>query len=359
MVLVSMSDFCKIYAMDIERRTSLLGLLELKEADHKVAEVLHQIILDKQSDKIVDDFYDYLLQHNEFALLLEADLIPALKQTQSAYVRSFGVDFDTSDYFNHRLRIGLAHKKVGLTLGLYQCAYRQLQQLILNEIPEDFMQDGINGRDLYCFIHKVTTLDMTLAIETYHDALVTDIQDELDNVHVEKAALRERVQTDSLTGLFTREYGLAILKRSLTSKKKDNGLCLLLADIDHFKVVNDTYGHLAGDEVLRQIANIMNSAVREFDTVCRFGGEEFMTVLSNTTKDVAIKVAERIRQSISENVVQYDGKDIHVTISQGIAVAAQGSDSMALLNQADMALYKAKDQGRNCVVMSGADVTRD
>lgn len=354
-----MSDFCKIYAMNIKRRASLLGLLELKTGDHKVAEVLHQLILDKQADKIVDDFYDYLLQHNEYALLLEPDLIPALKQTQSAYVRSFGVDFDTSNYFDHRLRVGFVHKKVGLTLGLYQCAYRQLQQLMLNEIPENFMQDGVNDRDLCCFIHKITTLDMTLAIETYHDALVMDIQDELNNVHVEKAALRERVQTDSLTGLFTRDYGLAILKKHLIRGEAKNDICLILSDIDHFKLVNDTYGHLAGDEVLRKISNLLTSAVRDFDTVCRFGGEEFMIVLRHTTNDVAIKVAERIRQSISKKVIQYDGKDIHVTISQGIAVAEPGGDSMVLLDKADTALYKAKAQGRDCVVMSEADVIRD
>ena len=356
---MSMNDFCKMYAMDIERRASLLGLLELKTDDHKVAKVLHQLILDKQADKIVDDFYSYLLQHNEYALLLEDDLIPALKQTQSDYVRSFGVDFDSSDYFDHRLQIGLVHKKVGLTLGLYQCAYRHLQQLMLNQIPENFMQDGVNGRDLCCFIHKITTLDMTLAIETYHEALVMDIQDELDNVHFEKAALRERVQTDSLTGLFTREYGLAILNKGLTSEKKDNGLCIILADIDHFKVVNDTYGHLAGDEVLRKISKLFISAVRDFDTVCRFGGEEFMIVLRHTTNDVAMKVAERIRQSVSKKVIQYDGKDIHVTISQGVAIAESGSDSIGLLDKADTALYKAKAQGRDCVVMSGADVTGD
>ena len=355
---MSMNDFCKMYAMDVGRRASLLGLLELKADDHKVAKVLHQLILDKQADKIVADFYGYLLQHNEYAVLLEPDLIPSLKQTQSDYVRSFGVNFDSSDYFGHRLHIGLVHKKVGLTLDLYQCAYRQLQQLMLNEIPENFMQDGINGRDLCCFIHKITTLDMTLAIETYHEALVTDIQDELDNVHFEKAELRERVQTDSLTGLFTRDYGLAILKKHLIRDEAENDICLILSDIDHFKSVNDTYGHLAGDEVLRQVSKLLNSAVRDFDTVCRFGGEEFMIVLRHTTDDAAIKVAERIRQSISKKVIQYDGKDIHATISQGIAVAESGSDSMALLDKADTALYQAKDQGRNCVVMSGADVIR-
>jgi len=354
-----MSDFCKIYSMNIERRASLLGLLELKSDDHKVAKVLHQFILDIHANKIVDNFYDYLLQHNEYVLLLNPDLIPALKQTQSDYVRSFGVEFDTSDYFNHRLRIGIAHKKVGLTLGLYQCAYRQLQQFMLNEIPENFMQDGISGRDLYCFIHKATALDMTLAIETYHHAYVTEMEDELEEIHSDSAILRNKVRMDSLTELYTKDYGIAVLEKCLAQQEDQNGLCVIMADIDFFKKVNDTYGHLAGDEVLRQVANLLSSTVRDFDTVCRFGGEEFMIVLCKTTEDIAMKVAERIRLLVSENHVQYDGKDIHVTISQGIAVAESGSDSMGLLNKADMALYKAKAQGRNCVVMSETDVIRD
>lgn len=354
-----MTDFCKIYAMNIERRASLLDLLELNVDDHKVADVLHQAIFEPRADKIVDDFYEYLLQHNEYALLLDTDLIPSLKKTQVAYVCSFGINFDTSDYFDHRLRVGLAHKKVGLTLGLYQCAYRKLQQIMLNEIPDNFMQDGISGLDLYCFIHKITALDITLAIETYHDALVMDIQDELDSVHVEQNVLREQVRTDSLTGLFTRDYGLAALRECLNRVGDKAELCLILADIDHFKLVNDTYGHLAGDEVLRQIAKLLNSAVRDFDVVCRFGGEEFLIVLCNTTDEITMKVAERIRVLVSKSLVHYEGNDISITISQGVVVAESGSDVMGLLNKADVALYKAKEQGRNCVVMSGVDVTRD
>jgi len=354
-----MDDFCKIYAMDIERRASLLGLLELKTNDHEVAKVLHQEILEPCAEKIVDDFYDYLLQYDEYATLLEQDKLPILKQTQASYVRSFGVGFDTSDYFDHRLRVGLAHKKVGLKLGLYQCAYHQLQQLMLNEIPENFMEKGVSSRDLCGFIHKITTLDMTLAIETYHGALVMDIQDELDSIHVEKALLREQVRTDSLTGLFTRDYGFTVLKKCMSGNRGSKDICLILADIDHFKRVNDTYGHFAGDEVLRQLAKLLNSAVRDLDVVCRFGGEEFMIVLCRATADIALKVAERIRQSVSENIVQYDGKDIQITISQGIAITELGKDAKQFFSAADKALYRAKQQGRNCVVMSGADVTRN
>jgi len=354
-----MRDLCTTYAMNTGRRTLLLGLLELTQDDHKVAQMLHQTLLDEQADKIVDSFYKYLFQHNEYALLLDAEIIPVLKKTQAAYLHSFGIDFDTKTYFEHRLRVGLAHKKVGLTLGLYQCAYRELQQLMLNEIPENFMQDGINGRAICSFIHKITTLDMTLAIESYHDASVMDIQDELDNVNDEQDELREKVKTDSLTGLFTRDHGFAVLKDCLSREKDKHGVCLIMADIDHFKAVNDSYGHLAGDEVLRQIAALLTSAVRDFDAVCRFGGEEFMIVLCRATADIAMKVAERIRESVKQNVVHYDDTDIQVTISQGVVVAESGNDTMPLLNKADKALYDAKQQGRDCVVMSGADVTRD
>ena len=354
-----MDDFCKIYAMDIGRRASLLKMLELKTSDHLISKILQEYVLKKNATKIVENFYAYLLQYDEFSSILDPQLIPNLKVTQADYVRSFGVDFDTSQYFNHRLRVGLVHKKVGLTLGLYQCAYRELQQLMLNEIPENFSKEGVCCRDLHRFIHKITTLDMTLAIETYHGALVMDIQNKLDNAYVEKARLREQVRTDSLTGLYTRDYGYVVLKECLSSSKAKNETCLILADIDHFKIVNDTYGHLAGDEVLRQIASLLNSAVRDLDAVCRYGGEEFLIVLCRSQLDIAIRVAERIRQSVSDNIVQYNGESIRLTISQGIAVVESESDIMSLLNKADMALYQAKQQGRDCIVVSGADVTRN
>jgi len=345
--------------MDIGRRASLLGLLELTTSDHRISKVLHEHVLNKSAGKIVEHFYAYLIRFDEFSSILDPQLIPALKSTQAEYIRSFGVDFDTSQYFSHRLRVGFAHKKAGLKLGLYQCAFRKLQQLVLNEIPENFSEEGVCCHDLYRFIHKITALDMTLAVETYHDALVMDIQNELDNVYVEKARLREQVRTDSLTGLYTRDYGYAVLKECLIRSEDKKDTCLILADIDHFKVINDTYGHLAGDEVLRQIASILNSAVRDLDAVCRYGGEEFLIVLCRSQAKIALRVAERIRQSVSDKIVEYNGESIHITISQGIAVVESESDIMQLLNKADMALYQAKRQGRDCIVMSGADVTRN
>ena len=344
--------------MNNERRRSLLSLLALSSDDHKIAKLLHERLLDTAAEKIVEDFYAYLQEHSEYIALLNPKLIPSLKVTQISYLRSFGVDFDSSDYFNNRLQVGFVHKKVGVTLSLYQCAYRELQQLMLNVIPEGFQQDGITGRDVCCFIHKITTLDMTLAIETYHYAELIDIQDELDDVYVEKAELREQVITDSLTGLFSKDHGISRLRGALSRKSERQELCLIMADIDYFKDINDSHGHLAGDEVLRQVGKLLNSAVRDFDTVSRFGGEEFMIVLCKATTEIAMKVANRIRQLVRGNPVQYDGNKIEVTISQGIAVADDASDTMQLISASDKALYNAKQQGRDCVVMSGANATR-
>jgi len=344
--------------MDIERRVSLLCLLELGADDHKVGNLLHRQILDTQADKIIDNFYEYLLKHNEYSVLIPEESLPELKKTQSAYIRSFGVGFDKSEYFEDRLRVGLAHKKVGLNLGLYQCAYRQLQQLMLDEIPDNFIQEGITGRDLCGFIHKITSLDMSLAIETYHHAYVAEIEDELDEVHSDSEVLRNKMRTDSLTGVYAKDYGITVLEKCLAHEDDENQLCVIMADIDFFKIVNDTFGHLAGDEVLRTVGKLLKSAVRDFDTVCRFGGEEFMIVLCKSTQDIAVKVADRIRQLISEKPIRYEGTDIEITISQGIAVADSESDVMELLKDSDRALYKAKKQGRNCVVMSEAHVTR-
>ena len=128
---------------------------------------------------------------------------------------------------------------------------------------------------------------------------------------------------------------------------------MLLADVDHFKVVNDTHGHLTGDAVLRTLATEMRQQVRESDLVGRFGGEEFAVLLSGTTAEEACRVAERIRRGVG--VVRVLTKDtiVGVTISIGVAMlGSHGDDLGELLNAADLALYRAKRTGRDRVCLS-------
>ena len=128
---------------------------------------------------------------------------------------------------------------------------------------------------------------------------------------------------------------------------------MLLADVDHFKQVNDTYGHLTGDAVLRTLAAEMRQQVRESDLVGRFGGEEFAILLSGTTAEEACRVAERIRRGVG--VVRVLTKDmiVGVTVSIGVAVlGSHGGDLGELLDAADLALYRAKRAGRDRVCLA-------
>jgi len=176
--------------------------------------------------------------------------------------------------------------------------------------------------------------------------------------------LRDNVQmsiemaiTDALTGLFNRRYmetHVGTLVEQATARGKP--LTVLLLDIDYFKPINDSYGHDAGDDVLREFATRMKKSIRGIDLACRYGGEEFVVVMPETDMAVATVVAERLRRRIaSEPFPIQDGTGkVEVTISIGIAALRRGETAAAVLKRADQALYRAKRDGRNRVVPDAA-----
>jgi two-component system cell cycle response regulator len=176
--------------------------------------------------------------------------------------------------------------------------------------------------------------------------------------------LRDNVQlsielavTDPLTGLHNRRYLLMHLQTLLESgSRRRGGVSLLLLDIDHFKLINDTHGHDAGDEVLRSFADRLRTATRGIDLCCRYGGEEFVIVMPDAGPTIAGAVAERIRQRIAaEPFLVGDSASLEVTISVGIAASEGATETArALLKRADEALYRAKHDGRNRVVLAAA-----
>lgn len=163
--------------------------------------------------------------------------------------------------------------------------------------------------------------------------------------------------TDSLTGVFNRRYVSAHLPRLMErSWESQKPVAILMFDIDHFKAVNDTYGHGVGDEVLREVANRTNRNLRNFDLVARYGGEEFIVVMPDTDREAAYAVAERLRRRVGEETfaVSTQAAEITVTISIGVAVVdGVGDTADAILKRADDALYQAKRSGRNRTVASG------
>jgi diguanylate cyclase (GGDEF)-like protein len=129
---------------------------------------------------------------------------------------------------------------------------------------------------------------------------------------------------------------------------------LIMIDIDHFKNINDTYGHQTGDQVLKELAVIFNNTIRTSDIAGRFGGEEFLLVLPELDHDKALALAERIRTGVESHLIQFEGDSIKVTISLGISTYPQHGDSPnTLIKACDDAMYAAKENGRNQVKSAG------
>jgi len=162
--------------------------------------------------------------------------------------------------------------------------------------------------------------------------------------------LRVRATHDSMTGLLNREAILDMLKNELSRTARVGTLSIILGDIDHFKRVNDTHGHPAGDLVLQEAARRMRSAVRAYDSVGRYGGEEFLIVSPGCGVSEAVEQANRVRVRMADEPIVVPGGGVAVTISLGVAAAASDANQMSdLLRAADQALYAAKNNGRNRV----------
>jgi diguanylate cyclase (GGDEF)-like protein len=171
--------------------------------------------------------------------------------------------------------------------------------------------------------------------------------------------LEEAAATDEKTGLFN-AYGwrdLASRELARTARTR-TGCGVLMVDLDHFKRVNDSHGHLAGDSVLKAVGALLRAEVRDYDVVGRFGGEEFAVLLPDITEQHAVAIAERIRKAVTElevvvEIEDHRGTVAGLSVSIGVAVSADSGTIDRLLLAADTALYKAKSDGRNMVVSSG------
>jgi len=165
-----------------------------------------------------------------------------------------------------------------------------------------------------------------------------------------QASIEALATLDSLTGLPNRRSFDLLAAQALQEAQRDCApLVALLIDLDHFKALNDTHGHLAGDEVLRQFANVLQGSLRQSDILCRWGGEEFIVLLRETEGRQALDVAEKIRRRTEQLTFSYDEQPLRLTTSIGLSGLQPGDTLHALLTRADRALYRAKQAGRNRV----------
>ncbi|MBF0609301.1 MAG: diguanylate cyclase [Candidatus Magnetobacterium sp. LHC-1] len=183
---------------------------------------------------------------------------------------------------------------------------------------------------------------------------MTDIaisQKMIDEVLDANKMLQQLSYYDGLTNIYNRMYLEKLLEREFENAKTGGApFSVVMFDLDHFKRVNDTYGHLAGDDVLKTVAKTVASHLRQADILGRYGGEEFLIIVPDISDAELMLLCRRIRTSIEETVVQHDGIDIRVTLSIGIATYRESmTDYLQIVHEADIALYQSKKLGRNRV----------
>ena len=239
----------------------------------------------------------------------------------------------------------------------------------------DVMMPGMNGFDVCKLLKKdatvkdipvifITAMGMPKDVLTGFEAGAVDYITKPFNLqevcvriktHLTlSAAIKKLIQdseTDSLTGLFNRRTLMKkIENEAMRFKRNQKSFSLLFADIDFFKKINDTYGHAAGDEVLINISNILNTEKREVDQVARWGGEEFLILLPETNLEGAVLHGNKIRELISAKPIIHEGQEIHITMSFGVSEYSEDANIEKTIDQADQRLYLAKNSGRNKVV---------
>ena len=343
---------CQRFGFDTEGinvRLSMIGLGEPNSV--QLSHELQTFVIRPNIDAIVDSFYEVLGRNPQFTEIVSSQSqFSRLKMTQRRYLLSLGDEFNTQRYFEERLRIGAVHQYVGVSLGLYHSSYRLMQSLLIDNIPPELQSDPSHFRSLVQFIITITALDMSLAIETYYSDKVVSLERSIGSILDEGATLRKSLQTDSLTNLCSRAFAIKVLKDALPiSQEKHRPLSVVMADLDHFKNINDQYGHLIGDKVLAATASRLTYDSRDGDTIGRYGGEEFIMILEDTDMIDATQFAERIRNRMNADPFTVADVSIPMTISLGVAEAWGDDDAESLVARADRALYKAKASGRNCV----------
>lgn len=176
--------------------------------------------------------------------------------------------------------------------------------------------------------------------------------EEIENLRLQVRELAELVSTDALTGLYNFRHFKIVLQAEMDrSKRSGIPTTLVMVDLDHFKKINDTYGHEVGNLALKHVAKIIKNEVRTTDSVCRYGGEEFAMIFPETHLNLAVKVADRIRETIANSPIAHDKGEFSVTASMGASVYMKTSiiDIDTFVDSVDKFLYEAKQSGRNCI----------
>ncbi|HYA85914.1 MAG TPA: GGDEF domain-containing protein [Nitrospirota bacterium] len=218
----------------------------------------------------------------------------------------------------------------------------------LNNLISYMVTDGTYSARLYILPQKKMLLHHNAIISTIISSINIALEKNLNIQQLESAAI-----IDPLTFCYNRRALDTFVENDIAyAKRNGTELSVIMLDLDDFKLINDVHGHLAGDEVLKAISKLISSMVRKSDYLVRYGGEEFVLVLPDSTLYSAVEVAHKIRKVIENHRVPFDGKSIAMSASFGVAALEDKQDGSFLLHEADERLYRAKSLGKNTVVPS-------
>lgn len=343
----SLLEQMQISDAEILHRMGLLGL------DKKALDQLpgYKVLIESNVDKIVDDFYKKQTETDEIALLIgDADTLLRLRDVQRKYVVDlFSGKYD-AEYVNNRLRIGMVHKRIGVEPKYYLSAVRAIKELIVTVLRANISEDEELEKALDA-LDKLFYFDTTLVFDTYIDGHVGEIQSAKNRTEVYAKSLEDKVaertkqleqqaKIDPLTDIYNQRAMQDVLRKDIAvAKRRQSKLSLVYFDIDEFKQINDKFGHLKGDEVLKSIGKILLKNIREVDTACRYGGDEFCLILPDCNIHNAKTICERIiKQFIS----------LYPDFSLSIGIAETGSEDYVdvdvLIQEADDRMYSAKEE---------------
>lgn len=236
--------------------------------------------------------------------------------------------------------------KTIFAFGNHSFMSQKLHRYLVPLNAPSFMSEKFEHMQQSCSLFPLRDSDNSI------NKICVCITDMTDIVAYEMKLIGLSIQ-DSLTGAFNRRHLSDRLKEEFERyQRHQRTISLIMIDIDHFKHINDTYGHQCGDEILRAVSRLLGTHLRKIDMLARYGGEEFCCVLPETEADSASQVAERMRMRVAENEFMYDDRPHKITISLGISQLRNDTvDLDMLLREADDALYEAKRAGRNRVVI--------
>lgn len=249
--------------------------------------------------------------------------------------------------FQGRLRVALVVPNIALWVGV--CVIQFMYPELV--VPHD----GEAAKFVDYVVALVLATSGIAILGTYFQNTYGEeqrrIEDLLQKEEESNKRLEELATLDPLTGAFNRRYLMRFLDRELSIVAREKAeLCIMMLDVDHFKAINDTWGHGVGDEVLIALVQAVKQHLRDYDILARVGGEEFVVGLDGMLLPQAIDVAQRIRMCVSGLTFAVD---LRISISIGVVQARAGEDSDMLLTRADKCLYQAKEEGRNRVVAEG------